>query len=83
MARPTPCEKCGLADAEALLDDLAEILGPPGADAVALRVGAAQHQGLERGQLTVIQPRRAAAPGSVAQILDAPGVEPDDPVGSV
>ena len=70
----------GIADAEAVLDDATEILGPPAAHAVALRIGPAQHHGLERRQLAVVEPGRAAAPGPIAQALDASGVEPDHPV---
>jgi hypothetical protein len=70
----------GVADAETILDDLAEILGPPSADAVTLRVGAAQHQRLQRRELPLVEPRRATAPGPVAQAFDAFGVEPDDPI---
>jgi hypothetical protein len=70
----------GIGDAEAHLDDPTQILGPPAAHAVALRVGTPQHQGLERRQLAVIEPGWAAAPGPIAQAFDALGVEPDHPV---
>jgi hypothetical protein len=66
--------------AEAVLDHPAQILGPPAADAVALRVGAAQHERLERRQLTFIEPGRAAALRPIAQALDAFGIEADHPV---
>ena len=70
----------GIADAEAIFDDPTQILGPPRADAVALRVRAAQHQRLERRQLAVVEPARAAALGPIAQPLDPFGVEADHPV---
>ena len=70
----------GIADAEAVLDEPTEILGAPGADAVALRVRAAQHQRLQRRQLTVIEPGRAAALGPITQTFDPLDVEPDDPI---
>jgi hypothetical protein len=69
-----------IADAEAVFDKPAEILGPPAAHPVAFRVGATPHQGLERHQLAVIEPARAAAPGSITQTLDAFGLEADHPV---
>jgi hypothetical protein len=46
----------GVADAEARLDDPTQILGPPSAHAVAFRIRAAQDQGLQRGQLAVVEP---------------------------
>ena len=67
-------------DAEARRDDPAEILGPPAAHAVALGIRAPQHQRLERRQLAVIEPGRAAALGPIPQPLDALGVEADHPV---
>jgi hypothetical protein len=67
-------------DAEAGRDQPAQILGPPAAHAVALGVGPAQNQRLERRQLAVVEPGRTAALGAVAQPGDALGVEADDPV---
>jgi hypothetical protein len=69
-----------IGDTEARLDDPTQILGPPAAHAVALRIGTAQHQGLERRQLALIQPARPAALGPIAQPRHALGVEPDHPV---
>jgi hypothetical protein len=70
----------GIGDAQAVLDDPTEILGPPGADAVALGVRAAQHQRLQRRQLAVVEPDRAAALGPIAQTFEPFGVEADHPV---
>jgi hypothetical protein len=67
-------------DAEALLDDAAQILSAPRAHAVAFRIGAAQDQGLQRRQLALVEPRPPAALGPIAEALDPLGIEPDHPI---
>ena len=69
-----------VAHAEALLDQPAEVLGGPAAEAVTLGIGAAQHQSLEGRHLAFAQERRSAGPWAIAQALDALGVEADHPV---
>jgi hypothetical protein len=69
-----------IADAEAGFHEPTEVLGAPGADAIAFRVRAAQHQRLERRQLTIVEPGRAAALGPITQTLDPFGIKADHPV---
>jgi hypothetical protein len=67
-------------DAEPLRRDPAQVDDAPGRHAVTLRVGAAQHDGLERRLLALGEARGTARPGPVAQARHALGVEPDHPV---
>lgn len=69
-----------VADAEAVLDQVAQILGPPAAHAVAFRVRATQDQGLEGRHLAFVQPWRPPAARPVVQTLDAVFVEADHPI---
>jgi hypothetical protein len=69
-----------VAHPETLFDEPAEVLGRPAADAIALGVRPAQHEGLERCHLTLIEEGWAAAAWTIAQALDALGVEADHPV---
>ena len=67
-------------DAEALLGDAAEVDDAPGRHPVALRVGAAQHDSLQRRLLALAHPGPTAGAGLVAQALHPFGVEADHPV---
>ena len=69
-----------VAHAEALLDQPAEVLGGPAAEAVTLGIRAAQHYGLEGRHLAFAQERRSATPRAIAQASHALGVEPNHPV---
>ena len=69
-----------VAHPEAVLDDPAQVLGGPAADAIALGIGPAQHQGLEGRHLALVERGWAAAAWTIAQAVHALGVEADHPV---
>ena len=65
---------------ETRLYQLAQILGGPAADAIALRVGPAQNPGPERRQLALAEKGGSPVARPIGQALDTGRVEADHPV---